>query len=103
MSLSISLISLSPGSDFATSSYNLEIPPRTNRITLRNVSILEDDINEAEEIFILVVKILGIAESTACFQRQRGGECMGNTGGVIIRIHDNDRKLITHAIMIVII
>ena len=73
------------------------IPPRTNGITLRRISILDDDINEAEEAFILVVKLVGVAESTACFQRQRGGECMGNTGGIIIRIRDNDRKLIPHS------
>ena len=72
------------------------IRPRTNRITLRRISILEDDINEAEEAFILVVKVVGVAESTACFQRQSGGKCMGNTGGIIIRIRDNDRKLIPH-------
>ena len=87
---------LSAGSDFVASSYNLEIQPTTKRITLRNISILEDDINEAEEAFIVVVKLVDVAESTACFQRQRGGECMGNTGGIIIRIRDNDRKLIQH-------
>ena len=72
----------------------LEIPANTETIALRNVSILDDDINEAEEVFIVIIRLLGVAESTACFQQQRGGECMGNTGGIIIRIRDNDRKLI---------
>ena len=57
------------------------------------MSILDDNINETEEVFILIIKLVGVAESTACFQRQRGGECMGNMGGIIIRIRDNDRKL----------
>ena len=88
---------LSAGSDFGASSYNLEIQPKTKRITLRRISILEDNINEAEEAFILVVKLVGVAESTACFRQQCGGECMGNTGGITIRIRDNDRKLIPHS------
>ena len=75
----------------------LEIPAKAKSITLRDVSILDDDINEAEEVFILIIKLVGVAESTACFQRQSGGECMGNTGGIIIRIRDNDRKLILHS------
>ena len=58
------------------------------------MSILDDDINVAGEVFIVIIRLHGVAESTACFQQQRGGECMGNTGGIIIRIRDNDRKLI---------
>ena len=83
--------------DFVAFSYTLEIPAMTGSITLRNVSILDDDINEAEEIFIVIVRLLGVAQSTACFQQQSGGECMGDTGGIIIRIRDNDRKLIPHS------
>ena len=88
---------LSAGYDFVAFSYVLKIPAKTKSITLRNVSILDDNINEAEEVFILIIKLIGVAESTACFQRQRGGECMGNTGGIIIRIRDNDRKLIPYS------
>ena len=80
--------------DFRNCTYEMEIPANTDSITLRNVSILDDDRNEAEEVFIVVIRLLGVAESTACFQQQSGGECMGNTGGIIIRIRDNDRKLI---------
>ena len=40
----------------------------TESITLRNVSILDDDINEAEEVFIVIIRLHGVAESTACFQ-----------------------------------
>ena len=72
----------------------LKIQEMTETITLRNVSILDDNINEAEEVFVVIIRLLGVAESTACFQQQSGGECMGNTGGIIIRIRDNDRKLI---------
>ena len=72
----------------------MKIPANTESITLRNVSILDDNINEAGEVFIVIIRLLGVAESTACFQQQSGGECMGNTGGIIIRIRDNDRKLI---------
>ena len=75
----------------------LEIPAGTESIILRNVSILDDDINEIEETFILVVKLIDVAENRACFQRQKDGECMGNTGGLIIKIHDNDRTLIPHS------
>ena len=71
----------------------MEIQPKTKRITLRRISILEDDINEAEEVFILVVKVVGVAQSMACFQQQKGGVCWNNTGGISIRICDNDRKL----------
>ena len=70
----------------------------TESITLRNVSILDDTINEAEEFFIVIVRLLGVAESTTCFQQQSGGECKGNTGGIIIRIRDNDRKLIPNTL-----
>ena len=83
--------------DFVAFSYLLEIPAMTETITLRNVSILDDNINEAEEVFIVIFDLLGVAESTACFQQQSDGECMGNTGGIIIRIRDNDRKLIPHS------
>ena len=85
------------GMDFVAFSYMLEIPANTRIITLRNVSILDDDINEAEEVFIVIIRLLGIAKSTACFQQQSGGECMGNTGAIIIRIRDDDRKLIPHS------
>ena len=83
--------------DFVAFSYLLEIPARTDTIILRNVSILDDNINEAEEVFIVIIRLLGVAESTDCFQQQSGGECMGNMGGIIIRIRDNDRKLIPHS------
>ena len=82
--------------DFVAFSYTLEIPANTITFSLRNVSILDDNRNEAEEVFIVIIKLLGVAQSTACFQQQSGGECMGNTGGIIIRIRDNDRKLIPH-------
>ena len=72
----------------------------TETLTLRNVSILDDDINEAEEVFIVIIRPLGVAESTTCFQQQSGGVCMGNTGGIIIRIRDNDRKLIPHSYLL---
>ena len=62
----------------------LEIPANTETIALRNVSILDDNVNEAEEVFIVLIRLLGVAESTACFQQQSGGVCMGNTGGIII-------------------
>ena len=55
----------------------LEIPAKAKSITLRNVSILDDNINEAEEVFILIIKLIGVAESTACFQRQSGGRMHG--------------------------
>ena len=83
--------------DFVAFSYMLEIPAITEIITLRNVSILDDDIHEAEEVFIVIVRLLGVAESMACFQQQSGGECKGDTGAIIIRIRDDDRKLIPHS------
>ena len=83
--------------DFVAFSYTLEVPAMTETITLSNVSILDDNINEAEEVFIVIIRLLGVAGSTACFQQQSGGECMGSTGGIIIRIRDDDRKLIPHS------
>ena len=75
----------------------MPVAPMTETITLSSVPILDDDRNEAEEVFIVVIRLLGVANSKACFQQQRGGECMGDTGGIIIRIRDNDRKLIVHS------
>ena len=85
------------GADFNSTSIMMEVPAMTETITLSSVPIVDDDINEAEEVFIVVIKLLGVAQSTACFQQQSGGECMGNTGGIIIRIRDDDRKLIPHS------
>ena len=78
----------------------LEIPANTETIALINVSILDDNINEAEEVFIVIIRLLGVAESTACFQQQSGGVCMGNTSGIIIRIRDNDPKLIPNKLIL---
>ena len=75
----------------------MEVPAMTESITLSSVPILDDDINEAEEVFIVVIRLLGVAQSTACFQQQSDGDCMGDTGGIIIRIRDDDRKLIRHS------
>ena len=78
----------------------MEIPANTETIALINVSILDDNVNEAEEVFIVIIRLLGVAESTACFQQQSGGVCMGNTGGIIIRIRDNDPKLIPNKLIL---
>ena len=75
----------------------MEVPALSETITLSSVPILDDDINEAKEVFIVVIRLVGVANSTACFQQQSGGECMGNTGGIIIQICDDDRKLIPHS------
>ena len=76
----------------------MEVPAMTETITLSSVPILDDNINEAEEVFIVVIRLDdNVPDINACFQQQRGGECMGDTGGIIIRIRDDDRKLIPHS------
>lgn len=58
-------------------------------------NVIDDDINEIEQSFAIVVEIgPDVPTNTACFQLNLGeGECLGRRGATDIRIIDNDRKL----------
>ena len=57
-------------------------------------NIIDDDINEVQESFALIAKIVDIPENKSCFQRAIGESiCQGESGATAIRITDNDREL----------
>ena len=56
-------------------------------------AIIDDEIDEFEQSFILVAEIGGdVPESFVCFQRQAVGDtgCRGRAGATEIKIVDND-------------
>ena len=57
---------------------------------------MDDNINEREEVFILVARILGQAADVACFQLDENSPCKseGHIGGTRLRIRDDDGKLV---------
>ena len=62
-------------------------------IGLVNITV-DDDINEIEQSFALVVQLgYDVPDNFTCFRRHLGdSECFGRTGVAEIRITDNDRK-----------
>ena len=57
---------------------------------------MDDNINEIEEVFVLVAKILGQAADVACFQLDVNSPCKseGHIGGTRLRIRDDDGKFV---------
>ena len=74
-----------------------EIPSSTtSRVLSQEIRIEDDDINEIEQQFALVIE-LGpeVPEEFACFRVTFGeAECRSRVGTTGIRIRDNDRKRI---------
>ena len=68
------------------------MPAGTTTLSVTNITVMEDNINEKEEVFVLVAKILGQAANTACFQLDENSDCKrnGSIGGARLRIRDND-------------
>lgn len=68
------------------------MPAGTTMLSVTNITIMEDDVNEKEEVFVLVAKILGPAADKACFQLDENSDCKRNAsiGGSRLRIRDND-------------
>ena len=80
--------------DFNNISFTVEVPAESNNLRVTNITIVDDDINEREEIFVLVARILGQAVGVACFQLDQNSPCKseGHIGGTRLRIRDNDGK-----------
>ena len=55
---------------------------------------MDDNVNEREEVFVLVARILGQAADVACFRLDENSPCKseGHIGGTRLRIRDNDGK-----------
>ena len=55
---------------------------------------MDDNINEREEVFVLVARILDQAADVACFQLDEYSPCRheGHIGGTRLKIRDNDGK-----------
>ena len=86
------------GNDFIDTVFTFEVEGEdTERgvllITLQNITI-DDDVNEIEQKFALVVEIGDdVPNSFTCFQGQVSDTgCQRRTGAREIRIIDNDRK-----------
>ena len=70
------------------------IPPSsTSRIVSQVIRITDDNINEIEQRFTLVVELRSeIPDEFSCFRVTFGeAECRGRVGATGIRIRDNDR------------
>ena len=82
------------GVDFNNVSFVINVPEETSSIRITNITIVDDNINEREEVFVLVARILGQAAGVACFQLDENSPCKseGHIGGTRLRIHDDDGK-----------
>ena len=79
-------------------SFIIEVPAGTSDLRITNITIENDDINEREEIYVLVARILGQAADVTCFQLDENSPCkevLKNIGGTRLRIRDDDGKCIT--------
>jgi len=63
---------------------------------------VDDNINEREEVFVLVARILGQAADVACFQLDENSPCKseGHIGGTRLRIRDDDGKFVCNTILV---
>ena len=82
------------GIDFNNASFTIEVPAGTTSIQIPNITIVDDNVNEKEEVFVLVARILGQAADVACFRLDENSPCKseGHIGGTQLRIRDNDGK-----------
>ena len=57
-------------------------------------NITDDDVNEVQQSFAIIVDIIDVPKNISCFQRAIGeSKCQGRCGATAIRITDNDREL----------
>ena len=75
-------------------SFTIEVPAETTSLRITNITIVDDNINEREEIFVLVAVILDEAAELACFQLDENSPCKedGQIGGTRLRIRDDDGR-----------
>ena len=87
-------LSFCTGTDFSNVSFIVEIPAGSTSIHITNITVFDDNINEREENFILVAKILGPAADMACFKFNVNSPCKSNRhiGGIRLRIRDDDSE-----------
>lgn len=76
------------GADFNNVLLTIEVPAKTTNFTVSGINIVDDNINERKEFFVLAARILGQAADVACFQN---GLCKcDGYGGTQLIIRDND-------------
>ena len=82
------------GADFNNVSFTIEVPAGTRSLRITNITIVDDNINEREEGFVLIAVILGEAADVACFQLDENSPCKedGQIGGTWLRIRDDDGR-----------
>ena len=82
------------GADFNNVTFTIEVPAETTSLRITNITIVNDNINEIEEIYVLVARILGQAADVACFQIAGTGPCYknGHIGGTQLRIRNDDGR-----------
>ena len=87
------------GDDFTDVPYTITVPATQDDppgsidfVIPENFEVIDDDIDEIEQSFALVVEIGDdVPENFTCFQRQVGdSKCFGRRGATEIKIVDND-------------
>ena len=73
------------------------VPAEATRVSIANITIVDDNINEEVETFVLVAKILGRAANVSCFQLHENSLCksVAYVGGVRLTIRDDDGRFCT--------
>ena len=92
------------GKDFTDAHVVFEIPASPDvsgvfEIPASVTTIIDDEIDEFEQSFILVSEIGSeVPESFLCFQRQAVGDdaCFGRSGATEVRILDNDGEFVNN-------
>ena len=74
--------------------YEIQIPAdRRSYVVEEFFQIFDDDVDEDEQSFALVVEIgPDVPDGVSCFQISNDTECYGQRGATEIRIIDNDCK-----------
>ena len=92
--LSSNVLFLIAGVDFWNNSFTITVPALTTSVSITNITIVNDNVTENEESFILVARILGQAANVACFQLDEISPCNseGQIGGTQLRIRDDEGK-----------
>lgn len=73
-------------------SFTIKVQAESTSFNITNITVVEDNMNEREEVFVLVARVLGQAANVACFQLNENSVCKseGHIGGTRLRIRDND-------------
>lgn len=78
--------------DFNSASFTLTVLANVEELGIpaNLISTIDDELNENEEGFYLVAKVLGEAASQTCFHATEHEKCFGSTGATLIKLRDND-------------